>query len=323
MNLGIRLSSLDETQVANQNSRVLIDRLIQQANMTLRTAQIDRQPYQFYSSSLNQKLQRQIVLENDLHNAIERQEMRVYYQPIVKLQSGEIIGVEALIRWQHPKLGWISPDQFISIAEANGLIESIGNWVLKVACLDRKAWRNKGLCPIRISINLSARQLEHPDLVKHIGQILNDTETSAADLELEITESALMGDIERSIETLTQLRNQGISLALDDFGTGYSSLSYLKRLPVNMLKIDRSFVTNILQHPDDAAIAESIISLAHNFKLNITVEGIETQAQVEHFKQQGCHEGQGFYFSPAVSAETITTLLQGQTFSRGEYLIKK
>ena len=318
VNLGIRLSSSDEASVNNQNFKLFIDRLIQQANMSLRSAQRDRQPYQFYSPSLNQKLQRQIILENDLHNALERQEMHVHYQPIVNLQNDQIIGVEALIRWEHPKLGWVSPEEFIPIAEANGLIESLGNWVLKMACLDRKGWRDNGLNSIRMSVNLSARQLEHPYLVEHICQILSDTEMSAADLELEITESALMGDIERSVHTLLQLRKQGISLALDDFGTGYSSLSYLKRFPVNMIKIDRSFVTNILKHSDDAAIARSIISLAHSLKLNITVEGIETKGQLEYFKRQDCQEGQGFYFSPPVSAETIATLLRRQAIEQGE-----
>ena len=318
VNLGIRLSSSDETPVSNQNFRLFIDRLIQQANMSLRSAQHDRQPYQFYSPSLNQKLQRQIILENDLHNALERQEIYVLYQPIVNLQNDQIIGVEALIRWQHPKLGWVSPEEFIPIAEANSLIESLGNWVLKMACLDRRGWRDSGLNSIRMSVNLSARQLEHPDLVEHICQIMNDTEMSAADLELEITESALMGDIERSVETLLQLRKQGISLALDDFGTGYSSLSYLKRFPVNIIKIDRSFVTNILNHSDDAAIAGSIISLAHSLKLNITVEGIETKAQLEYFKRQNCQEGQGFYFSHPVSAEKMATLLKKQAINHGE-----
>ncbi len=318
VNLGIRLSSLDETPVENQNARMVVDRRIQQANMTLRAAQIDRQPYQFYSSSLNQKLQRQIVLENDLHSALERQEIRIHYQPIVNLQNGEIIGVEALMRWQHPKLGWVSPDQFIPIAEANGLIQSLGAWVLKMACLDSRAWRDQGLNPIRMSVNLSTRQLEHPDLLEHIFQILNDAEIPATDLELEITETALMGDTERSVDILTQLRKEGISLALDDFGTGHSSLSYLKRFPVNMIKIDRSFVTNILQDPHDAAIAGTIIALAHSLNLNITVEGIETKEQLEYFKLQDCHEGQGFYFSRGVSAEAITKLLQRQTFNYGQ-----
>ena len=318
VNLGIRLSSSDEIPVENQDSRMLVDRLIQQANRSLRSAQRDRQSYQFYSPSLNQKLQRQIILENDLHNALEQQEMQVHYQPIVNLQNNQIIGVEALIRWEHPKLGWVSPEEFIPIAEANGLIESFGNWVSNVACLDSRTWRNKGLGPIRMSVNLSARQLEHPNLVESVCQILNDTGIAAVDFELEITESALMGNIERSINTLLQLRRKGISLALDDFGTGYSSLSYLKRFPVNMIKIDRSFVTDILQHPNNAAIARSIISLCHNLNLKITVEGIETKAQLEYFKQQGCHEGQGFYFSPAVSAETMTQLLQRQILNHAE-----
>ena len=318
VNLGIRLSSSDETPVENQDPIMRIDRLIQQANMSLRSAQRDRQPYQFYSPSLNQKLQRQIILENDLHDALEQQEMQVHYQPIVQLQNNQIIGVEALIRWEHPTLGWVSPEEFIPIAEANGLIESLGNWVLNIACLDSRAWRNQGLHLIRMSVNLSARQLEHPNLVESVRRILNDTGMAAANFELEITESALMGDIDRSINLLLQLRRQGISLALDDFGTGYSSLSYLKRFPVNMIKIDRSFVTDILQHPNDAAIAKSIISLCHNLNLKITVEGIETRAQLEYFKQQGCHEGQGFYFSPAVPAETMTQLLQRQTFNHAE-----
>ena len=179
-------------------------------------------------------------------------------------------------------------------------------------------WGDRGLNPIRMLVNLSTRQLEHPDLLEHICQTLNDTEIPAADLELEITETALMGDIERSVDILTQLRKEGISLALDDFGTGHSSLSYLKRFPVNMIKIDRSFVTNILQNPHDAAIAGTIISLAHSLNLNITVEGIETKEQLEYFKLQDCQEGQGFYFSRGVSAEAITKLLQRQTFKYGQ-----
>ncbi len=300
--IGIVINSLKNAQD--------VDQLLQQAQFGLQQAkQRGRKQYQFYSPEMNTQLQEQFTLENSLHGALERGEFSVYYQPLVSLHSGKIVAVEALIRWQHPDGGVISPAKFIPIAEANGLIIPIGEWVLRTACAQAYAWQMAGFSPLRISVNLSARQFEQSNLVEMVSQILKETQLDAADLELEVTESALMIDIQRSIDTLKQLRELGISVALDDFGTGYSSLNYLKRFPVNMLKIDRSFVQDLTSNPDSAAITDAIIALAQSLKLSITAEGIETQAQLHYLQIKGCHEGQGFYFSRPAPAESMLKLL--------------
>lgn len=293
------------------NDRNSVDQLLQQAHMALYQAkQQGRSQYQFYSPEINAQLQERLTLENELHGALERNEMLVYYQPLIDLDSGEITAVEALIRWQHPTLGMISPAKFIPIAEANGAIVPIGEWVLRTACAQNRAWQLAGFTPIRISVNLSARQFEQPYLVEVINQIIEETGLKASDLELEVTESFLMGDVERSVKTLKKLRELGIWLALDDFGTGYSSLNYLKRFPVNILKIDQSFVLDVMSNPDSAAVTDAIIALAKSLRLSITAEGVETQEQLEYLKMRGCHEGQGYYFSRPVPADIIVPMLQ-------------
>ncbi|MEH1844658.1 MAG: bifunctional diguanylate cyclase/phosphodiesterase [Nostoc sp.] len=293
------------------NDRNSLDHILQQAHMALYQAkQRGRSQYQFYSPEINAQLQERLTLENELHGALERHEMLVYYQPLIDLHSGQVIAMEALIRWQHPILGLISPAKFIPIAEANGLIVPIDQWVLRTACAQNRAWQLAGFTPIRISVNLSARQFEQPNLVEVVSQILEETGLKASYLELEVTESFLMADIERSVKTLKQLRELGIWLALDDFGTGYSSLNYLKRFPVNMLKIDQSFVKDVMSNPDSAAVTDAIIALAKSLRLNITAEGVETQEQLDYLKMQGCHEGQGFYFSCPVPADIIAPMLQ-------------
>lgn len=293
------------------NDRNSLDQILQQAHMALYQAkQRGRSQYQFYSPEINAQLQERLTLENELHGALERHEMLVYYQPLIDLHSGQVIAMEALIRWQHPTLGLISPTKFIPIAEANGLIVPIDQWVLRTACAQNRAWQLAGFIPIRISVNLSARQFEQPNLVEVVSQILEETGLKASYLELEVTESFLMADIERSVKILKQLRELGIWLALDDFGTGYSSLNYLKRFPVNMLKIDQSFVKDVISNPDSAAVTDAIIALAKSLRLNITAEGVETQEQLDYLKMQGCHEGQGFYFSCPVPADIIAPMLQ-------------
>ncbi|MEH1921725.1 putative bifunctional diguanylate cyclase/phosphodiesterase [Nostoc sp.] len=301
--IGITMNGIND-----QNS---VDQLLQQAHIALYEAkQQGRSQYQFYSPEINAQLQERLTLENELHGALTRNEMLVYYQPLIDLHSGQITAMEALIRWQHPTLGMISPGKFIPIAEANGAIVEIGEWVLRTACAQNRAWQLAGFTPIRISVNLSARQFEQPYLVEIVSQILEETGLQASDLELEVTESFLMGDIERSVKTLKKLRELGIWLALDDFGTGYSSLNYLKRFPVNMLKIDQSFVQDVTSNPDSAAVTNAIIALAKSLRLNITAEGVETQEQLDYLKMQGCHEGQGYYFSCPVPADLITPMLQ-------------
>lgn len=293
------------------NDRNSIYQLLQQAHMALYQAkQQGRSQYHFYSPEINAQLQERLTLENELHGALKRNEMLVYYQPLIDLHSRKVTAMEALVRWQHPTLGMISPAKFIPIAEANGAIVPIGEWVLRTACAQNRAWQLAGFTPIRISVNLSARQFEQPYLVEVISQILEETELKASDLELEVTESFLMSDIERSVKTLKKLRELGIWLALDDFGTGYSSLNYLKRFPVNMLKIDRSFVQDIMSNPDSAAVTNAIIALAKSLRLSITAEGVETQEQLDYLRMQGCDEGQGFYFSCPVPADIIAPMLQ-------------
>ncbi|WP_341525944.1 EAL domain-containing protein [Nostoc sp. UHCC 0302] len=301
--IGITINVLDDI-----NS---LDQLLQQANIGLYQAkQQGRSKYQFYSPEINTQLQERLALENELHGALERNEMLVYYQPLIDLESREIKAVEALVRWQHPTRGMVSPAQFIPIAEANGLIVEIGEWVLRTACAQNLAWQVAGLAPIRMSVNLSDRQFEQRNLVELVSQILNETGLKASYLELEVTESFLMADIQQSVKTLQQLRELGILLALDDFGTGYSSLNYLNRFPVNMLKIDRSFIQDIISNPDSAAVTDAIIALAKSLKLEITAEGVETQEQLDYLQRRGCDEGQGFYFSRPAPADTITQMLK-------------
>lgn len=296
--------------LANPDGVNGVEQLLQQAHMALYQAkQNGRSQYQFYSPEINAQLQERLTLENELHGALERNEMLVYYQPLIDLRSRQVTAIEALVRWQHPTRGFVSPATFIPIAEANGLIVPLGEWVLKTACAQNRAWQLAGLPPIRMSVNLSARQFEQPNLVSVVRQILEETQLDAAYLELEVTESFLMTDIQHSVTTLNQLRELGISLALDDFGTGYSSLNYLKRFPVNMLKIDRSFVQDVMSNPDSAAVTDAIIALAKSLRLSITAEGVETQEQLDYLQTRGCHEGQGFYFSRPAPAEAIAAML--------------
>ena len=306
--IGITIATLDGSDGPDQ--------VLQQAHMALYQAkQQGRSQYQFYSPEVNAQLQDRLVLENDLFGALERDEIVVYYQPLVDLQTREITALEALVRWQHPTRGLISPTVFIPIAEANGLIIAIGEWVMRTACAQNRAWQLAGLPPVRMSVNLSARQFELPNLSQVVCQILQDTQLDPAYLELEVTESSLMSDVQRSVTILAQLQQLDIMLALDDFGTGYSSLNYLKRFPVNMLKIDRSFVQDMLSNPDSAAVTNAIIALAKSLRLGITAEGIETEEQLDYLKAGGCNEGQGFYFSRPLPAEAITPMLGQPTLS--------
>jgi diguanylate cyclase (GGDEF)-like protein len=307
----IRITASIGITINDLNDRNSVDQLLQQAHIALYQAkQKGRSQYQFYSPEINAQLQERLTLENELHGALERNEMLVYYQPLIDLHSGQVTAMEALVRWQHPTLGLISPAKFIPIAEANGAIIPIGEWVLRTACAQTRAWQLAGFTPIRISVNLSSRQFEQPYLVEIVNQILEETGLKASYLELEVTESFLMADIERSVKTLKQLQKLGICLALDDFGTGYSSLNYLKRFPVDMLKIDRSFVQDVMSNADSAAVTDAIIALAKSLRLKITAEGVETQEQLEYLQMRGCDEGQGFYFSRPVPADIIAPMLQ-------------
>lgn len=285
--------------------------LLQHASAAMDQAkQAGNNLYQFYSAQMNSKLQEHLRLENELRCAIAKNELQLYYQPRVEAQTGRMVGVEALLRWHSPTRGWISPGQFIPIAEASGLIVPLGEWVLKTACHQNQVWRAAGLPRIRMSVNLSADQLKQDSFVETVHQILTEANLEAEALELEVTESLMMENLQHSIEILQTLQNMGITIALDDFGTGYSSLSYLRRFPIDTLKIDRSFVSNVMSDAGDAAITKTIIALAKNLQLSITAEGVETSEQCAYIQEQGCDEIQGYYFSRPLPADQLMELLQ-------------
>ncbi|HTH44259.1 MAG TPA: EAL domain-containing protein [Oxalicibacterium sp.] len=280
--------------------------LIKHADIAMyRAKETGRNNFQFYTSTMNEKALERLRFEGDLRNALEREEFVLHYQPQIDLLTGEIVGAEALIRWQHPELGMVSPARFIGLAEETGLIVPIGAWVIRSACMQNKAWQLKGVGPLRISVNLSARQFAHNDLVESIALALDEAQLAPEYLEIELTESLVMADVERAIGVLRELKALGVQLSIDDFGTGYSSLSYLKRFPIDVLKIDRSFVNDITIDSDDAAIVATIISLAHSLRLQVIAEGVETEAQLAYLRQHDCDQMQGYFFSPPLNAEAF------------------
>jgi diguanylate cyclase len=267
-------------------------------------------PYLFHDSTLAAQSVEQRLLETDLARAIHQGEFQIHYQPQITLPQGQITGVEALLRWRHPYRGMVSPDRFITIAEEMGLILPIGEWVLRMACLEAKRWQDLASTPLKLSVNLSIRQLQQEDLADQITRILQAVDLHPCQLTLELTETNLMADIEQGIQTLQALRQLGIKIAIDDFGKGYSSLHYLSRLPIDILKIDQSFVRRL---PDDSqaiAISNAIINLAHELNLDIIAEGVETERQVTWLRDHGCHIMQGHLYSPALPTEDFARLLQ-------------
>lgn len=270
----------------------------------------DRNNFHFFSHDLNKKVMERMMLENSMRRALERNEFFMQYQPQVDARTGRIIGVEALLRWNHSDMGLLTPDRFIYLAEETGFIVPLGEWVLLTSCRQNKEWQNQGLPPIRVSVNLSGKQFGQQRLDEMISAILMETGLDPEWLELEITESAIMKNAEHNITILRKLKDMGIALAIDDFGTGYSSLSYLKHFPLTRLKIDRSFVRDITINPDDAAIAEIIIAMAQTLKLSVIAEGVETRAQMEFLSFHNCVEMQGYLFSRPVSAEQLAGLLR-------------
>jgi diguanylate cyclase (GGDEF)-like protein len=293
------------------NDRTEVDSILDNAVKAMDRAKAQGQnKYQFYSHELNNKLQERLMLEKDLHNAIKNGEMLLHYQPQVCLRTGKIIGVEALLRWYSPIHGFVSPAKFIPIAEETGLIISIGEWVLRTACAQNRSWQLAGLPLIKMAVNISSRQFKEQNLVEVATQVLQETGLKANYLELEITESLIIDNIQQVINTMNQLHDMGISLSLDDFGTGYSSLNHLKRLPIDLLKIDQSFVRELTIGSDDAAIVKAIISLAHNLQLSVIAEGVETEEQLEYLQRNGCDQIQGYYISRPVTAEALVKQLQ-------------
>ncbi|SHJ59620.1 PAS domain S-box-containing protein/diguanylate cyclase (GGDEF) domain-containing protein [Geosporobacter subterraneus DSM 17957] len=268
--------------------------------------------YTFYTSDMNEKAIKYLEMEKDLRNALQRKEFRLYYQPIVNLRTGKIKGVEALIRWVHPVKGMISPAEFIPFAEETGLIVEIGERVIAEACRCLKKWRDMGLPQINMSVNLSARQLSQYDLGDKIQGIIEEVGVYGRDLVFEITENMALYDLKQSMNILNTLRTMNIRIALDDFGTGYSSLNYIKRLPIDMIKIDKSFIGDITKHFHEQAIAKTIIDLAHNMNYLVTAEGIETEEQYRILKDFDCDFGQGYLFSRPIPEDELEALLQGE-----------
>ena len=289
---------------------VTVEQLLQNADTAIYQAKNQQlNTYQFYSRTISNQLQRNLTIKENLRYALEKQELSLHYQPRIEIATQSLVGVEALLRWHNPELGWVSPTEFIPIAEETNLIMPIGEWVLQNACWQTKQWQEILSLSLKVSINLSACQFKQQNLVDIIAQILADTHLDSDFLELEITESILVEDINRAIAILGQLKNEGISIALDDFGTGYSSLSYLQKLPIDTLKIDSSFVRDLSTDPDNLAISKAIIALANSMELNTTAEGVETKTQFEYLKHQGCKEIQGYYFSQPLPSDRFLDFL--------------
>lgn len=300
--IGIILYPLDDIDVES---------LLKNADTAMYCAkEKGRNNYQYYNHEMTVRLEHRLEMESELRHALERDEFRLLYQPQVDIRDNRIVGIEALIRWQHPERGTVAPDNFIGIAEETGLIVPIGEWVLQQACRQARALRDSGLPPIRVSVNLSVRQLRDASLVDKVGQALEQSDLDASMLDLEITESMLMSDLEQVIRTLMDLSDLGVSISVDDFGTGHSSLAYLKQFPISTLKIDRSFICDIPKDRDDVSITVAIISMARGLGINTVAEGVENAEQLEFLARQGCSLMQGYYFSKPVSYEEIVALLQ-------------
>lgn len=284
-----------------------LDLLQQNADTAMYSAKETRNGWKRYVPNMNLKAKERLLLENDLRIALELGQFRLVYQPLVELESGRLVGTEALLRWSHPQKGEIPPSEFIPLCEENGFILPLGEWVLRNACMQMKAWQDKGYPPIIMSVNLSIRQFRQHDLCERIRSVLEDTGLEARWLELEITES-IMADVNYATEMLEMLKKIGVRISIDDFGTGYSSLHYLKKFPIDKLKIDRSFVSDVLTDRNDAAIVSGISAMARNLNLKVTAEGVESEGQVAFLKEQKCQEAQGYFFSRPVAPETFEQL---------------
>ena len=268
-----------------------------------------RNVYHFYSAEMDAHAQHRLELVQNLRRGFHREEFRVFYQPQIDLNTGNIAGVEALVRWQHPDLGLIAPSQFIGVAEDTGLISPMGQWILREACRQVKEWQTSGRQLVRLSVNMSPRQLSQMDLVSIIGGALQETGLEARYLDIELVESLLLQEKESNVKTLQGLKSLGIGIALDDFGTGYSSLSYLKRFPIDILKIDESFIQDLTTSDDASAIVRAIIGMAHALNLKVIAEGVEKEEQAVLLRQEGCHEAQGFFWSRPLPGEEMAQLL--------------
>jgi diguanylate cyclase (GGDEF)-like protein/PAS domain S-box-containing protein len=285
--------------------------LMKKADLAMyRAKDMGRNTFQFYQPEMNVSAGARLNLERRLRRALRDNEFLLHYQPQVDIETGQVVGMEALVRWSDPEVGLIPPSQFIPVAEESGLIGPLSEWVLREACRQNKAWQDEGLPPARVSVNLSARQFQQRDIAKLVMQVLEETGLDPQYLELELTESTIMRNAEEAVSMLNELHALGIGLAIDDFGTGYSSLSYLKRFPVDRLKIDRSFVSDIGESSDDETITSAIIALAHSLNLQVIAEGVETSTQLDFLKERACDEMQGYFFAKPLPHDAIPGMLQ-------------
>lgn len=289
-----------------------VNTLLKHADTAMYRAKKTKTGFQFFEAAMEQSISEHVRIENDLRRALERNELEVYYQPQARLENGQIVGMEALIRWNHPSRGQISPVEFIPLAEETGMINALGEWVLRTACQQLQNWIKAGLPQLKVAVNLSVHQLMQKDFAAIVENTLAETGLAPCLLELEITESTLMEHAQDTLEALHRLRSLGIRLSIDDFGTGYSSLAYLKRFPVDIIKIDRSFVRDVCEDADDAAIVTGIIALAHSLRLEVVAEGVETEFQLAFLREKSCDLMQGYYLSKAVPAAQFAQLLSSK-----------
>jgi EAL domain-containing protein (putative c-di-GMP-specific phosphodiesterase class I) len=288
--------------------------LITRADAAMYNAkQAGRNNCRMYSSEFSTFFPERLMLENDLRRALGRREFELHYQPRVDIEEGRIIGMEALIRWRHPHKGLLFPDEFVPLAEDTGLIVPIGRWVIEESCAQNKAWQSAGLQKLQVAVNISGVQFRQKDLLDTIAHAIASSGMPAECLEVEITESVVMQNPSEAIITLEKLSQMGVQISIDDFGTGYSSLSYLKRFPIDKLKIDRSFIRDISSDMDDAAIVRATIGLAHNMRLRVVAEGVETDDQLQFLRSLGCDEYQGYHKSKPLPAPEFERNVRGES----------
>lgn len=304
--IGIVFSSTHYQQAAD---------LLRDADIAMyRAKEQGKARHTIFDSAMYEQTRELLQIESDLRLALERQEFCLHYQPIVSLVTGKLAGFEALVRWMHPQQGLISPVKFIPVAEDTGLIVPLGEWVLREACRQMQAWQTKfpAFAALNISVNLASSQLKESNLINQIKQILVDTGLDGSCLKLELTESMLMDDLQKTIDTLLQLKAIDIKLSIDDFGTGYSSLSYLHRFPIDTLKIDRSFINKIGSNPEECAVVKTIITLAHTLGMDAVAEGVETSEQSSNLQAWGCEFGQGYFFAKPLNCSAVEAMLSSK-----------
>jgi diguanylate cyclase (GGDEF)-like protein len=302
VSIGISMFPLD-----GESFEVLLRRASAAMHYTKDSA---RGGFRFYAAEMSSFTDDRLALESELRRAMEVGELTLHYQPKVDIATNRVRSAEALIRWHHPTRGLVPPMVFIPVAEETGLIVPLGEWVLRQACQQVRSWIDAGMTPVRVAVNLSAKQFRHADLAAVVKSALDDANLEPGFIELELTESAVMHNPELSAATLQTLSAMGVHISIDDFGTGYSSLSYLRRFPLDKLKIDRSFIRDLMKNPDDVSIVRAIISLAHSLRLRVVAEGVETAEQLDFLRDLGCDQYQGFFCSPAVPPEAFATLIR-------------